>query len=139
MSDGTLRALGALVAVAQVGSDANAVRLVGIEEPETALHPAAAGALMDALREGSSRTQVVVTTHGPDLLERLDVERDALLVVTSNNGNSRITEADPASREAIRNHLYTPGDLLRMDQLQPDEEDYERQTRLPFFESFAAS
>jgi len=139
MSDGTLRALGALVAVAQLGSDSVAVRFVGIEEPETALHPAAAGALMDALREGSARTQVVVTSHSPDLLDQLDVERDALLVVTSKNGNSRITEADPASREAIRKHLYSPGDLLRMDQLQPDETDYERQRRLPFFDSHVAS
>ncbi|HEY5315818.1 MAG TPA: AAA family ATPase, partial [Pirellulales bacterium] len=45
MSDGTLRALGILVAVMQVAGRQNPVRLVGIEEPETALHAAAAGAL----------------------------------------------------------------------------------------------
>ena len=135
MSDGTLRALGALVAVAQLASDASSIRFAGIEEPETALHPAAAGALMDALREASSRTQVVVTSHSPDLLDQIHVERDTLLVVTSKNGNSRITQADPASRDAIRRHLYTPGDLLRMDQLQPDESDYERQLHLPFIDA----
>jgi len=135
MSDGTLRALGALVAVAQLASDASSIRFAGIEEPETALHPAAAGALMDALREASTRTQVVVTSHSPDLLDQIHVERDTLLVVTFKNGNSRITQADPASRDAIRRHLYTPGDLLRMDQLQPDESDYERQTRLPFIDA----
>jgi hypothetical protein len=89
---------------------------------------------MDALREASSRTQIVVTSHSPDLLDQVQVEQDKLLVVTSKNGNSRITQADPASRGAIARHLYTPGDLLRMDQLQPDESDYERQETLPFFD-----
>ncbi|WP_442811535.1 MULTISPECIES: AAA family ATPase [unclassified Streptosporangium] len=38
-------------------------KLVVIEEPETALHPAAAGALFDALTEASERAQVVITTQ----------------------------------------------------------------------------
>ena len=50
------------------------MRLVGIEEPETALHPAAAAVLMDALREGAVQTQVIVTTHSPDLLDLIDLE-----------------------------------------------------------------
>ena len=66
MSDGTLRALGALTATTQLSNQTAAVQLEGIEEPETALHPAAAGALMDALREAASQTQVVFTTHSPD-------------------------------------------------------------------------
>ena len=41
MSDGTLRALGCLVAISQLSMDDIPVRMVGIEEPETALHPAA--------------------------------------------------------------------------------------------------
>jgi len=39
MSDGTLRALGTLVAVTQLAERKRPVRLIGIEEPETALHP----------------------------------------------------------------------------------------------------
>jgi predicted ATPase len=121
MSDGTLRALGALVAVTQLAGSRQPIRLVGIEEPETALHPAAAGALMDALREASIHTQVIITTHSPDLLDEVDAERDTLLVVDAREATSRIAYADPASRAAIQQHLYSPGDLLRMDQLQPDD------------------
>mgnify|MGYP005845202189 CR=1 FL=1 len=132
MSDGTLRALGVLIAVSQLVGRERPVRLVGIEEPETALHPAAAGFLMDALREASMRTQVIVTSHSPDLLDQLNGDPRSLLVVLSEEGETRIAEVDRASREAIKGHLYTPGDLLRMDQLQPDPEDIKRQMALDF-------
>ncbi|GAG49822.1 unnamed protein product, partial [marine sediment metagenome] len=83
MSDGTLRAFGSLVAVTQLGNRKLPVRLVGIEEPETALHPAAAGALMDALREASAHTQILITSHSPDLLDETDSGADVLLAVQS--------------------------------------------------------
>jgi predicted ATPase len=127
MSDGTLRALGILVAAMQLVNRTNRVRLVGIEEPETALHPAAAGALMDSLREAATNTQVLLTSHSPDLLDNFNPESDALLVVQGNQGATEIGPADPASVESIRNHLYSPGELLRMDQLKPDPEALRRQ------------
>ena len=127
MSDGTLRTLGTLVAVMQLAELERPVRLVGIEEPETALHPAAAGALMDALREAASHTQILVTSHSPDLLDQIEVSRDGLLAVRSSRGDTQIAPIDAASRKAIRDHLYTPGELLRMDQLEPDEQDIKRQ------------
>jgi len=135
MSDGTLRALGALVAVGQLGVTGADVRLVGIEEPETALHPAAAGALMDALREASVHTQVIATTHSPDLLSEVNVDEDGLIVVESRGGNTRLAHVDVASTEAVRRHLYTPGELLRLDQLQPDERDLIRQAQIELFVS----
>jgi predicted ATPase len=127
MSDGTLRALAALVAVNQSSSRKEPVSLVGIEEPETALHPAATGALMEALREASSHTQVIVTSHSPDLLDNVSLETDSLLAVVADQGRTLIAPIDEASREAIRSHLYTPGELLRLDQLEPDREDLRRQ------------
>jgi predicted ATPase len=118
MSDGTLRALGALVAVTQLASMETPANLVGIEEPETALHPAATGALMDALREAACNTQVIITTHSPDLLDRVDLDTDCLLAVQAEQGTTRIGPIDDASKQAIKDHLYTPGELLRLDQLQ---------------------
>ncbi len=120
MSDGTLRALGILVAVTQLVERRAPVSLVGIEEPETARHPAAAGALMDALREAATHTQIVVTSHSPDLLDQIDVDHDHLLVVVSQEGKTGVAPVDAASLESIREHLYTPGELLRLDQLDPD-------------------
>ena len=133
MSDGTLRALGTLVAVTQLAARKEPVRLVGIEEPETALHPAAAGALMDALREASVRTQVLVTTHSPELVDQIDPEKDKLLAVQSTQGSTEIGPVDAACREAIRDHLYSAGELLRMDQLQIDPDDLERQKQMEMF------
>lgn len=132
MSDGTLRALGTLVAVTQLADRTHPASLVGIEEPETALHPAAAGALMDSLQEAATRTQIVLTTHSPDLLDQLDPGTTELLVAQARQGTTEIASADAASLQSIRNHLYTAGELLRMDQLQPDSEDLRRQLEIDF-------
>jgi predicted ATPase len=121
MSDGTLRALGILVALFQSqGSAVPSVPLVGIEEPEIALHPAAVDALLDALREASQSTQVIVTTHSPDLLDLIQMDTELLLAVYAEKGATQIAPVDEASRVAVRNALYTPGELLRLDQLRPD-------------------
>jgi predicted ATPase len=132
MSDGTLRALGILVAVGQLSEQRAPVRLVGVEEPETALHPASTSALMDALREASGHTQVVVTTHSPDLLDALDPDEDRLLVVQSDAGKTSIASVDAASLNTIRDHLLSAGDLLRLDQLEPDRTQLEKQEQLEF-------
>lgn len=119
MSDGTLRALGALVASRQGNGSGRTASVIAIEEPETALHPGAVAPLMDALHEASSNTQIIVTSHSPDVVDHVDIESDALLVTEAREGTTVIAGVDSASREAIRRHLYTPGELLRMDQLQP--------------------
>lgn len=120
MSDGTLRALGCLVAISQLSRDDIPVRMVAIEEPETALHPAATGGLLDAIRECAEHTQVLLTTHCADLLDHVYPEKDTLLVVQSRKGTTQVGLADPASLSAVKDHLFSPGDLLRMDQLDVD-------------------
>lgn len=137
MSDGTLRALGILVAVAQLAGKNDRVRFVGIEEPETALHPAAAGAVVGALREASHHTQIAVTTHSPELLDDLDLENDTIIVVQARNGETELAGIDGASRESVRNHLYTPGELLRLDQLRADDADVQRQKQVDLFPGVA--
>jgi len=121
MSDGTLRALGVLTALFQGNRD-YAPTVVGIEEPETALHPAASGALREALVRASSQTQVIVTSHSPELLNDPGIPAEDLLAVVNEGGETRIAPLDEASREAMRNHLFSAGELLRMDQLAPDRE-----------------
>lgn len=121
VSDGTLCVLATLVAALHALPNRTYPTLVGIEEPESALHPAAAGVLMDAFREAALRTQVVLTTHNQDLLDRLDIDSDALLVVEWRAGETHVAPADTASVSAIHDHLFTAGELLRLDQLQPDD------------------
>jgi predicted ATPase len=137
MSDGTLRALGILIAVSQLVHIRDRVRMVGIEEPETALHPAAARALMDALNEATEHTQVLLTTHSADLLDAMDAGDEGLLAVVARQGETIIAPIDAASRNSIREHLYNAGELLRMDQLEPDLADVKRQETTPLFEGFA--
>ncbi len=121
MSDGTLRALGALVALFQgFGFDGAGRRLVGIEEPEIALHPAAAGVLIDGLRDAAETAQILVTSHSPDLLDDDEIAADSILAVVVEHGETHIGPLNEAGRTVLRDHLYTAGELLRMNQLDPD-------------------
>jgi predicted ATPase len=119
MSDGTLRALGVLTALFQGNPDYSPT-LVGIEEPETALHPAASAALREALTRASAHTQVIVTSHSPDLLDDRNLASDWLLSVVSDAGETRIATLDEASRDAMHQQLFSAGELLRLNQLAPN-------------------
>ena len=121
MSDGTLRALGILVALFQGNNDPEKrVLLVGVEDPEIALHPAAAGVLLDALREAADKTQIVITSHSPDLLDDKDLNPESILAVKARDGTTTIAGIDEAGKSALHDRLYTTGELLRIDQLQPN-------------------
>ncbi len=127
MSDGTLRALGVLTALFQSSNgQSKKVPFVGIEEPEVAVHPGAAGVLRDGLRAASKLTQIAVTSHSPDLLDDKDILVDSILAVVNKNGETKIAPPDEAGRSAIKDRLYTVGELLRLNQLEPDEEATEK-------------
>lgn len=128
MSDGTLRALGILVALFQGGQERRPT-LVAIEEPEVALHPAAAGVVREALSAASERCQVLVTSHSPDLLDDMDIDADSIMAVTGEGGVTRIAPLDAGSRQVMREHLYTAGELLKLNQLAPDSERLREQER----------
>lgn len=121
MSDGTLRALGVLVALFHLANEEDCGRrFVGIEEPEVALHPAAAGILTDALQDASQSAQILVTSHSPDLLDNESIPDESILAVVAEHGETRLGRLDEAGRSALKDHLYTAGELLRMNQLRPD-------------------
>ncbi len=125
MSDGTLRAFGILLAVFQAASEQASGRpplLIGLEEPEMALHPAAAGVLLSALRKGAEHCQVIVTSHSPDLLDNPDIEPESLMAVDNPGGLTRIGKIDGLGREMLRKQLFTAGELLRQNQIAPDPE-----------------
>lgn len=127
MSDGTLRALGVLTALFQSSNGTSKkVPLVGIEEPEVALHPGAAGVLRDGLKTASRHTQVLVTSHSPDLLDDKSISDENILAVTNRNGETLIGPVDAAGRSAIQDKLFTAGELLRLNQLTSDLEEVEK-------------
>jgi hypothetical protein len=117
VSDGTLRALGVLVALFAAPGDAYST--VAIEEPETALHPTATGALLAALRDASRRRQVIATSHSADLLESEDIGPEELRAVRCTQGHTVIGGLDEQGMYTLRAQLALPGQLLRTDQLLP--------------------
>jgi len=128
MSDGTLRALGVLTALFQRNRDFSPL-VIGIEEPETALHPSASAALREALLKASKHTQVIVTSHSPELLDDLEIPAESILAVLSEGGETRIGPLDSASRSVMRDQLFSAGELLRLNQLAPDRENLDLQAR----------
>lgn len=125
MSDGTLRALGILLAVYQP----RPASLIAVEEPESTIHPAAAEVLMDILLDGAERSQVLITTHSPDILDNKRLSDRQIVAVESTEGVARITPLTETTRDLIRQRLYTPGELLRQDEIQADLDYAERSAR----------
>lgn len=119
MSDGTLRSIGVLAALFQTNARRGPT-LIGIEEPESTIHPGAGGVLMDALIEASRRRQVIATTHSPDMIDNANLSIDSIRIVENIDGETVIERVDRAALEAVREKLFTPGELMRQDQISPD-------------------
>jgi predicted ATPase len=133
MSDGTLRVVGLLAAVYQPDRPTVLV----IEEPEATIHPGAIGSIMDLVRHAASRTQVIVTTHSPDLLDAQWIEDRHLRVASWERGVTRVTPVGEVTRRALQAHLMGAGELMRSNALyEPD--DLERGGPAPVFDAVGA-
>ena len=97
---------------------------VMVDEPEAGLHPKLMPVIADMIKTAAERTQVLVTTHSPDLLNRFDLANIAVM--------SRISEAPkatwsrPADRKTLAQMLKavtseTLGDLHRSGELEAAE------------------
>jgi hypothetical protein len=53
-------------------------------------------------------------------LDQPDLGNASLLAVDAEDGVTQIAPIDQAGREALKDRLYTAGELLRMNQLAPD-------------------
>lgn len=116
MSDGTLRLLGLLLAVYQPSR----ASVLAVEEPEATVHPAVAQLVTEILLDAAHDRQVLVTTHSPDILDAKGLSDDQIRVVSQRHGRTIVAPLSKASRQAIRDRLYTPGELLRINELDED-------------------
>lgn len=117
LSDGMLRFL----CLATALLNPLAPPLIAIDEPELGLHPRLLPIVGDMIKAASERTQVLVTTHSPDLLNRFDIADVAVM--------ARATEEPktlwyrPADRETLVRMLNEVagenlGDLHRSGELE---------------------
>ncbi len=107
-SDGTLRVAGLLAALLQEPP----LPLIGIEEPELTVHPGAIPLIYDYLSEASVRSQILVTTHSPLLLDYLDLEKSRVFVVQRNNAVTSVHALSEQHKKAVRDQLLTLGEIM---------------------------
>ena len=74
----------------------------------------------------------MVTSHSPELLDDASILPEAILAVVSERGVTKVAELDEASKTVLERHLYTAGELLKLNQLQPDPTAANR--KFPLFE-----
>lgn len=112
LSDGTLRYLCLLALLC----DPEPPALIAIEEPELGLHPDVLPRLAALLREASTRTQLVVTTHSDVLVDALSNTPESIVVCEKHAGQThfRRLEAEalqPWLADYSLGQLWTRGEL----------------------------
>lgn len=112
-SDGTIRLLAMLTALFQEPAPS----LICLEKPELAIHPAALAVLADNMMAAAHRGQVLVTTHSPDLIDRLPV--DSLRAVTAEQGSTRVGPIAQHQLASVREGLFSAGEIHSMEGIQP--------------------
>ncbi len=115
LSDGVLRFL----CLAAALNDPLPSPLVVIDEPEVGLHPGLFPILADMLRAAAEQTQVLVTTHSPDLLNCFRLDDVAVMI----REESRVHCFRPHTRPTLRKLLESVegerlGDLHRSGHLE---------------------
>jgi predicted ATPase len=82
---------------------------IAMDEPEVGLHPKLLPIVADMIKTASERTQVFVTTHSSDLLNRFDLADIAVL----SREECKATWYRPGTRQSLRKLLETvDGDTL---------------------------
>ncbi len=112
-SDGTIRLLALLTALFQEP----APPLIGLEEPELAIHPGTMAVLSDTMLEAALRGQVMVATHSPDLIDRLPIE--SIRAVTAEDGPTQVGKVAEHQLASVKEKLFSAGELHSMEGLQP--------------------
>jgi predicted ATPase len=111
-SDGTLRVAGIIAALIQRPY----VPVIGIEEPELTVHPGAIPLIHDFIQEAANRSQVILTTHSPELLELVNPED--VRVVEKIGGITRVSVISPEQKDAVKRGLMTLGEIHRTEGIQ---------------------
>lgn len=86
LSDGTLRFL---MLMTILGSP-DPAPLIAIDEPETGLHPRMMALLAEVAANAAVKSQIILTTHSPELLDAFSDEAPTTTIVTSNGAETEL-------------------------------------------------
>ncbi|MEE9283542.1 MAG: AAA family ATPase [Nitrososphaerales archaeon] len=97
ISDGTVNVVALIVALYFEEKS-----VIAIEEPDRRAHPGLIRRIVEMLREASQKTQVIITTHNPEMVKRAGL--DALyFVYRDSDGFSRVSR--PSQAEEVKTFL----------------------------------
>jgi predicted ATPase len=113
LSDGTLRFLFLLAVLANPSPPP----LIAIDEPETGLHPSMLPIIAEYARDAAQRTQVILTTHSPELLDAFGNDPPTTTVAEWKDGQTtlRVLAGDRLDYWLKK---YTMGELYRSKELE---------------------
>jgi predicted ATPase len=110
-SEGMRRFLAQMLALYQVPRKQTLI----FEEPEKGIYPGALQVLADYFKsEAEQRSQIILTTHNPLLLDQLPI--DSLRVVELDSHATRIGRLSKEQLQVVKEHLLSPGELLTVDE-----------------------
>ncbi len=101
LSDGTIR----FIALLAILCHPNPPPLICIEEPEIAMHPDSQDLVVQLLKRASERTQLIVTTHSPWLIDRFSDDLDCVVVCERDRHPAEGTQFNRLSLEKLDDWL----------------------------------
>lgn len=113
MSDGTVR----MLCWAIILNSPNLPSLIVIDEPEVGLHVQWLSYLAEWIKNAAARTQVIITTHSPDLLDKFTDRLENVHVFEASNPEQTLFHVKTLSRDRLQDRLdegWELGDLYRV-------------------------
>ena len=106
-SDGTLRVAGIISALLQTP----ALPIIGIEEPELSIHPGAIALLFDFINQAAKTSQIILTTHSPEMLDYLEPEQ--IRIIEKSTDFTKVHEMEEEDIDIVKSKLMSLGELHR--------------------------
>ncbi len=97
LSDGTINITALIIALYFEEK-----RIAIIEEPERNIHPHLISRVVEMLNDASSKKQVIITTHNPEIVKHIDL-KNLFLVYRDKDGFSKISK--PIEKEEVKTFL----------------------------------
>jgi predicted ATPase len=113
MSDGTVR----MLCWATILLSPKLPTLLVIDEPELGIHVAWMQTLAEWIKQASQRTQVIISTHSPDLLDHFTDQAENVRVFQPTGPDKSHFEVKPLSPQAVAEWIqegWQLGDLYRV-------------------------